>query len=183
LTLALWYDAEACRHWTDDDARRVVPRRSLGRVKPPTGAAEMRLSPEMIELIRTDESGDTPAAAAEPAGRRDRAGRRPAPPIRPASTIGPRAVGPSETVELQAAHSPQSPAVAPATAQVMSSFLHTMDRFLGIEQTLIRSVGGDHDTTPGYGHDHEATNLSSRAGNAYRTTAAHPDRHRGVTVR
>ncbi|HEV3215448.1 MAG TPA: beta-ketoacyl synthase N-terminal-like domain-containing protein [Vicinamibacterales bacterium] len=114
--------------WTTDP-KQTAPRRSLGAVKLPTGAPAMRLSPEMIELVRTRTS-----PAARPATLADVA----PPPTR--STVeeaNPPAAMRSETVESQAI---SASAQRTGATQVMSAFLHTMDRFLTVEHALINNT-------------------------------------------
>jgi acyl transferase domain-containing protein/phosphopantetheinyl transferase len=130
--------------WTTDD-RHTGPRRTLGRVKLPTGAAEMRLSAETIELIRTRrgpaarvEIGADATSSAGPiveeAGLRDAV-----PPQAVESHAVELRTREPHTIEPQAVRSQAMPAPTrgAGASQVMSAFLHTMDRFLGIEQALM----------------------------------------------
>jgi acyl transferase domain-containing protein/phosphopantetheinyl transferase len=152
--------------WTDYKPAAV--RRPLGRVKLPTGAPSMHLSPEVLELVRA-RLGSARTAAAAPARAAAAAAlntavaptpvpapvpvpatmRAPAPATMPATVA--HASRPATVPSSAALDRPSSPVSArgAGTSQVMSAYLQTMDRFLAIEQAVItKTFGGAPETAP-----------------------------------
>ena len=119
--------------WSADAAR--PPRRSLGKVKLPTGAPAMGLSPEVIKMLRGRTAGErtlAPVSAAPDARSPEPASAFPPP-------LGVDAVveGPVVPVEV---HTTTAPASRPGSSHVLSAFLGTMDRFLSVEQSLMHGA-------------------------------------------
>ena len=116
--------------WTLDAPRPAVGRRSLGSVKLPTGAPEMRLSSETIELIRG--RAGVPVRPPVPAPMPMAVAVTPQPVS--AGAVSPPVAVPAEPVVSSMALASGRAVGAP---QVMSAFLQTMDRFLAAEQTVM----------------------------------------------
>lgn len=122
--------------WTADGPDPASARR-LGRVKLPTGAADMRLSPEMIDLVRQrarDGAGD----------RGTQAVRQPSPLATPSSNVTgatPRTGG--DVAPVRDVSDEEGTAVPTGSVprlgapQAMSAFLQTMDRFLTLQGALV----------------------------------------------
>lgn len=130
------------------DARAASNARALGRVKLPTGAADLRFSPEMIDLIRSRAlAGTVPERAAEvplvaPRLDGDRAGLGPleAPPVQPTA---------SDLERAGADAAGASPSGAPAGApQAMTAFFQTMDRFLSLQRSFVDDALRGHRPPP-----------------------------------
>lgn len=121
---------------------------ALGQVKLPTGAPDLRLSPEMIDLIRRRASerpspaSHEPAVTSPPHGETSEAG--PPEPVPPgdaahgdASARGSAGILPSTTVSRGGA------------PHAIAAFLQTMDRFLTIQGSLMDGVlSGRRPTAP-----------------------------------
>jgi acyl transferase domain-containing protein/phosphopantetheinyl transferase len=128
------------------------PRRPLGRIKIPTGAPDMRLSPELAALVRTRAQGRSPVVP---------------PPVAGATASAPvagGAVAPAPTMSVESssplvdpgpASADRAPSVlamptmtgldiagTPAGGAVMSAFLGTMQQFLGFEHELMSTALG-----------------------------------------
>lgn len=136
LTLDFLYERRTLSRleWTPDAP--AVSRRLLGRVKLPTGAPEMRLSAETIDLVRSRfDRGRRPAGAMADA-----------PVVKESRGTEPVASVPAAPPPLpHAAAEMVSSAQGAGASHVMSAFLHTMDRFLAIEHTLMNdAVAGSH---------------------------------------
>jgi len=107
----------------DGDRTKPAAARMLGRVKLPTGAAEMRLSPEIVALVRSrGRSADVQV---------------PAPPLSP---VSPEA----ESVSEPAVSNDAVAVDVSRTPEVMSAFLRTMGRLLDIEQDVVGSALDGH---------------------------------------
>lgn len=117
-----------------------APARPLGRVKIPTGAPEMGLSPDVAALVRARARGAAPYVREE----------APA-----AAVVQPHApdTGSPYAAAAPVAPVPSAPAMPPrdapgvlagaAAADVMSAYLGTMERFLGIQQDLVGALMGE----------------------------------------
>jgi len=137
--------------------------RSLGRVKLPTGAQDMGLSPETIELIRSRTRPSKPTATtAVPPQTPTHVAAPPTDAVAAAPPVAPRSTKSSRTTS--AAHPPgngfhQLETVATrgiGAPAVMSSFLHTMNRFLAVEhaalnRTALEAPGSPAPAVPGHG--------------------------------
>jgi malonyl CoA-acyl carrier protein transacylase/phosphopantetheinyl transferase len=128
--------------WTQE-TKPASPRRMLGRVKLPTGAPEMGLSAETIELLRDrlrlEVRPAEPALAPAPA-----VPRQPAlqPALAPRERITPApAVAQPAATEVQASVTQRTATPhGNGGPRVMSAFLQTMDRFLAVEQELMNDA-------------------------------------------
>jgi acyl transferase domain-containing protein/phosphopantetheinyl transferase (holo-ACP synthase) len=108
----------------DWDAPPAAPRRSLGRVKLPTGAPEMRLSRETLDVIRDRVAGTSPRLVAAP-----RQGSPAAPRVEAPVAAAPVHLPAVETIAVRSSGAPR----------VMSAFMQTMDAFLAVEQTMMEN--------------------------------------------
>lgn len=102
--------------------------RPLGRLKIPTGAAEMRLSPEILADIRARRAAAAPARIAPPPGAAADASAPSLPPAAPAA--------------------PPPPAADPDRGHAVSAFFGTMGKFLELEEQFIGEVLGRTRTWP-----------------------------------
>ena len=138
----------------DTGAEDVASRPALGRVKLPTGAPEMRLSPETIELVRSrartamQSARPAPASAAVPTATAAVVTADEQPAVR----VHESAQGASVASHTVAAPKLPSQAISPAppragAQRVMSAYLHTMDRFLTIEQVLAMKMGAGRESS------------------------------------
>lgn len=122
--------------WTADGTAPASGR-VLGRVKLPTGAADMRLSPEMMDLVRQRARGDAGHLVTE-------AVRQPSPlaaatlNVTEAAPLAGAALAHARGVSAEeGATAPAGPAPPRGAPQAMSAFLHTMDRFLALQGALV----------------------------------------------
>ena len=140
--------------WTNPVDSRTMGR-PLGRVKIPTCAPEMHLSPDVIEMLRSRTGAVRPpdaAAAARPAAAGAgpaRSGAR----VHDGVSVRPTPASAISTPVPAAAASAALPApmpdssglpegMLPMAGDVMSAFLGNMERFLGIEHELMAAAVG-----------------------------------------
>ncbi|MEO7273439.1 MAG: beta-ketoacyl synthase N-terminal-like domain-containing protein, partial [Vicinamibacterales bacterium] len=125
----------------DPAAPRPSARPVLGRVKLATGAPEMRLSPELVELIvsrgagagsatgRTPPESAAPPATSVPATLQATRSSAAVP-----STPVPEA---NPDMPMRASRTVPGPPSAPSASRVMAAYLATMERLLSVEQSMM----------------------------------------------